>query len=83
MQKGTPKMAILVVDDDRALLDALTSLVALRMPGTHIETCESAEAAFQRLETDHYDLLISDINLPGADSTCSKRPRAPPPRCRF
>ena len=59
------KIAILVVDDDQALLNALTSLFALRMPRARIETCESAEAAFERLQKDHYDLLISDINLPG------------------
>ena len=58
-------MAILIVDDDQALLNALTSLFALRMPGARIETCESAEAACDRLAKDHYDLLISDINLPG------------------
>jgi DNA-binding NtrC family response regulator len=58
-------MAILVVDDDRALLDGLTSLFEVRLPGTRIETCESAEAAFERLENSHYDVLISDIKLPG------------------
>ncbi len=58
-------VAILVVDDDRALLDGLTSLFELRLPGARIETCESAEAAFKQLENNHYDVLISDIKLPG------------------
>jgi DNA-binding NtrC family response regulator len=58
-------MAILVVDDDRALLDGLISLFELRLPGSRIETCESAEAAFERLENSHYDVLISDVKLPG------------------
>src|SRR5690348_2404865 len=58
-------MTILLVDDDRALLDGLTSLFELRLAGARIETCESAEAAFERLENSHYDLLISDIALPG------------------
>ncbi|HJU05306.1 MAG TPA: response regulator [Nitrospiraceae bacterium] len=57
--------AILVVDDDRALLYGLTSLFQLWLPSACIETCESAEAAFERLENSHYDVLISDIKLPG------------------
>jgi two-component system response regulator FlrC len=29
-----------------------------------VESCESAEAALQRLDTAHFDLLISDLRLP-------------------
>ena len=58
-------VAILVVDDDRALLDGLTSLFELRLPGARIETCESAAVAFQQLKNKHYDVLISDVKLPG------------------
>lgn len=73
-------VAILVVDDDRALLDALTSLFQVRLPGARIETCESAEAALEQLENNHYDLLISDIKLPGGGINVLKAAKSANPR---
>ena len=72
--------AILVVDDDRALLDGLTSLFELRLPGSRIETCESAGAAFERLEKSRYDVLISDIKLPGGGLNVLRATKTASPR---
>jgi DNA-binding NtrC family response regulator len=58
---------ILIVDDDPALLEALPEAVRLRMPGLEIDTCDSAAAALERLETSDYDAIVTDIKMPGMD----------------
>ncbi|MBF0528245.1 MAG: SpoIIE family protein phosphatase [Deltaproteobacteria bacterium] len=54
---------ILVVDDDLALQAMLSKILSLS--GYRHRTTGSAEAAFKLLEEDHFDLIISDIHLPG------------------
>jgi two-component system sensor histidine kinase/response regulator len=58
---------ILIVDDDPALLEALPRALQLRMAGIRVETCDSAAAALERIETRDYDAIISDIKMPGMD----------------
>jgi signal transduction histidine kinase len=58
---------ILIVDDDVALLEALPEAISLRMNGVAIDTCESAPAAIVRIQETDYDVIVSDIKLPGMD----------------
>lgn len=61
-----PKRGILIVEDERAVAQALWR--ALNTPhagGYMVESCASAEAALDRLGNVHFDLLISDLCLPG------------------
>jgi two-component system phosphate regulon sensor histidine kinase PhoR len=58
---------ILLVDDDRALLDALPRALGLRMNGIGIDTCETAADALQRIRKTDYDAIVSDIKMPGMD----------------
>jgi PAS domain S-box-containing protein len=58
---------ILVVDDDNALLDALPETVRLRLEGVEVETCDSAPEALARIEGTDYDVIVSDIKMPGMD----------------
>jgi DNA-binding NtrC family response regulator len=59
---------ILIVEDERNL--ARTLAQALRLGSENrfsVEVCASAEAALPLLESKAYDVLISDLRLPGAD----------------
>lgn len=58
---------ILIVDDDPALLQALPEALRLRMGALHIVTVDSAAAALKRLTDEEYDVIISDIKMPGMD----------------
>jgi signal transduction histidine kinase len=59
--------AILIVDDDPALLRALPEALRLRMDGIEIETCDSAIEALKLIATRDYDAIVSDIKMPGMD----------------
>ena len=59
--------AILIVDDDPALLRALPEALRLRMDGVEIETCDSAKRALQMIAARDYDVIVSDIKMPGMD----------------
>ena len=54
---------ILVVEDDDHVAQGL--LWALKLSGYEAEGCDSAEAALLRLANDGFDLVVSDLRLPG------------------
>lgn len=58
---------ILIVDDDPALLMALTSALRLRIPEVTVETCDSAMAAVDKVSQVEYDAVVTDIKMPGMD----------------
>ncbi|MGI8918877.1 MAG: response regulator, partial [Pyrinomonadaceae bacterium] len=53
---------ILVVDDDEAIRDTLYELLSEEHA---CQTAETAEQALARLEVDSYDLVLTDISMPG------------------
>ncbi len=53
---------ILVVDDDETIRDTLYDLLSEEHD---CQTAETAEQAFARLEVDSYDLVLTDISMPG------------------
>lgn len=53
---------ILVVDDDEAIRDTLYDLLSEQYV---CQTAETAEKAFARLEADVYDVVLTDISMPG------------------
>ncbi len=53
---------ILVVDDDDAIRDTLYDLLADEYV---CQTAETAEKALARLATDSYDVVLTDISMPG------------------
>jgi DNA-binding NtrC family response regulator len=65
--EGLSAATALLVDDDPALLEALSRALALRLPHIRVETCSSAGAAFQRIATRDYDLILSDLRMPGVE----------------
>src|SRR6266853_817021 len=53
---------ILVVDDDDTIRDTLYDLLS---EDYVCQTAETAEKAFARLEADVYDVVLTDISMPG------------------
>ena len=53
---------ILVVDDDDTIRDTLYELLSEEYS---CQTAETAEKAFARLEADSYNVVLTDISMPG------------------
>lgn len=53
---------ILVVDDDETIRDTIYELLS---ENYLCQTAETAEKAFARLEADLYDVVLTDISMPG------------------
>ena len=53
---------LLVVDDEKSLCQLLE--IAFRKEGHVVETVSSGQAAKKKIETQVYDLIISDIRMP-------------------
>ena len=53
---------ILIVDDDDAIRDTLYELLSEEYV---CQTAETAEKAWARLEADSYDVVLTDISMPG------------------
>jgi len=53
---------VLLVDDDETIRDTLYELLSEFYV---CQTAETAEKAFARLEADEYDVVLTDISMPG------------------
>jgi two-component system response regulator PilR (NtrC family) len=53
---------VLVVDDDETIRDTLYDLLSEEYV---CQTAETAEKAFARLEADPYEVVLTDISMPG------------------
>lgn len=58
---------VLLVDDDAALLNALSGAMRLRMPHVALETCDSGLAAVERIAESDFDAVVTDVKMPGMD----------------
>ncbi len=56
---------ILIVDDELSMREFLSIL--LEREGYAIELAENAELAIKLMESNSYDLILSDVNMPGLD----------------
>ena len=54
---------VLIVDDEEAIVSLVTRLLSRK--GYIIDAATSGEVAVRRLEENNYDLIISDIKMPG------------------
>lgn len=63
--EGRERPGILLVDDERALLQVTTMLLSTW--GYDVHACEDAESAIRILGERSFDCVLSDIGLPGAD----------------
>jgi len=53
---------VLIVDDDETIRDTLYELLS---ENYLCQTAETAEKAFARMEAEDYDVVLTDISLPG------------------
>lgn len=58
-----PPPRILIVDDEESLLDTLAR--ASRLMGYRVDTASSGAEAWQRLGTNVYDVVVTDLRMPG------------------
>ncbi len=58
---------ILIVDDDAALLQALPQALCLRLHDVKVDTADSAPGALEQIQEHDYDVIVSDIKMPGMD----------------
>jgi CheY-like chemotaxis protein len=63
---STDKARILIIEDSLGVARALNRTLSLPQGGGHwVEIRDSGEAALERLRGAHFDLLITDLRLPG------------------
>jgi len=58
---------LLLVEDEAALRQAIAEQLADR--GYHVEQCDSGEAATARLADFAFDIIVTDLRLPGMDGS--------------
>lgn len=63
MNDATPAKRILIADDEPLYLKTTDQL--LRKAGYQCECAPDAAKALQRLRQEHFDLVLSDLNMPG------------------
>jgi DNA-binding NtrC family response regulator len=61
----TPKARILLVDDDQTTLASLSR--AFRLAGYEATVCDNAARAITLIKNDRFDLVLSDVVMPGKD----------------
>ena len=73
-----PMTRILVVEDDAAIVDTLTSL--LRSEGYETEQTDRQDAAVALLESTRFDLALVDVSLAQGNgfAVCAAAKAAPP-----
>jgi len=78
-QAQRPALRVLVVDDESELLDAMCE--SLQKLGHSIAGVTSGTSALERLKSETFDLILSDLRMPGMDgpelyeSACALIPR--------
>ncbi len=74
--------SLLLVDDDPALLEAMSGMVALRLPVVRIYAFTSPREALVHLETEEVDTIVTDLAMSSMDWSCcaGQKPSGPPSR---
>jgi PAS domain S-box-containing protein len=62
-----PEARILLVDDDPALLEALSEALRRKISELQVDVCESGKTALARVDIHDYDAIVSDIKMPEMD----------------
>jgi two-component system NtrC family sensor kinase len=64
-QKGAKGKNILIIDDEQSILDVLTNL--FEAESHKVENAPNGRIGFEKMKTNDYDLVITDIKMPGYD----------------
>ncbi len=62
---GTPELRVLLVDDDGSVLSGLQNVLRPERHRWAIRVAEGAEAALTALAAEPFDVVVSDIRMPG------------------
>lgn len=62
---GNRREHVLVIDDEADIRESLEEILSLE--GYEVTTAESGAAAIERAKTAHFDLVITDLKMPGMD----------------
>jgi DNA-binding NtrC family response regulator len=62
---NSPKPRLLLIDDDPNTLASLSR--AFRLAGYDATVCDSAIRALELIRADHFDMIFSDVVMPGKD----------------
>jgi signal transduction histidine kinase/ActR/RegA family two-component response regulator len=62
---GPQPTNILVIDDEASIVDILHE--TLRLDGHRVDTANNGSVALRKLQTETYDVIISDLRMPGMD----------------
>jgi CheY-like chemotaxis protein len=62
---GRDTRQILIVEDDEAMREFLCQ--AISRSGYYVEAVQDGAEALRRVEESHFDLLLTDIRMPGLD----------------
>jgi two-component system chemotaxis response regulator CheY len=58
--------SVLVVDDSRTMRMIVSGIFA-SLPDWHVSSAENGQAALQLAQQQHFDLIVTDINMPVMD----------------
>jgi len=58
-------MRILIIEDETSLCNSIAE--GLHMDGYEVDSCQNGLRASELCETEHYDLILLDLNLPEID----------------
>ena len=64
-EKASSNPNLLLVDDDKSLLRLLT--IRLEGEGYDVTAVEDGQSALRKLQNDNYDVVLSDLRMPGLD----------------
>lgn len=59
--------AILLVDDEPDILESLSDVFSLHLPGVKVLTAPNGKAALEILKKEEVGLIVSDYKMPGMD----------------
>ena len=59
------KIAILIVDDEESVRESLN--LWFTEDGYRVECAENAKEALSKLESDSFDIILTDLKMPGMD----------------
>src|SRR6202171_524322 len=62
-EQGKDQVHILVVDDERSICELLE--ITFRKEGHRVEVAHNVESAKRKLESQIFDIVISDVRMPG------------------
>ncbi|MBT0652871.1 response regulator transcription factor [Geomobilimonas luticola] len=72
-RNSSSAVTILFVEDDHDTMEILQILMARKFPDVRIHQAENGELGVSLCRENVFDIVITDINLPGIDGICMAR----------